>query len=327
MTRRLKGIGLISGGLDSILAVKVLQEQDLDLVGVVVITPFFRHPRISDLSSTLNIPVRVIDIGARYLEMLRDPRYGYGRNMNPCIDCHGLMLREAGRLMDREGADFLFTGEVLGQRPMSQRRDALRSVENLSGYPGRVLRPLSARLLPPTLPESRGEINRDKLLDLQGRSRKRQMALAEFYGIREYAQPGGGCMLTKEGFARRLRLLLESRPHTTLREVEFLKYGRCFQLPRGEILIVGRQKIDNEHLEALASENEAVLRAKDYPSPVGLLLAPVDPLDLSSPGALVGSYSDAPAGKPVRVEWRLGSRMGILMVEKDEGNALRKFLV
>ena len=153
--------------------------QGVEVIGVTCATFFFGADPGIQAGGTLGIPVQVLDIGEKHLEMLKKPVYGYGRWMNPCIDCHALMLQEAGRFMEEQGADFLFTGEVLGQRPMSQRRDALKNVENLAGYPGRILRPLSARLLAPTIPESEGLIDRERLLDIQGRSRKRQMALAE----------------------------------------------------------------------------------------------------------------------------------------------------
>ncbi|MGA7875473.1 MAG: tRNA 4-thiouridine(8) synthase ThiI, partial [Desulfoferrobacter sp.] len=188
-SKKAKGIGLLSGGLDSILAVKVLQQQDLDLIGIIFSTPFFGPKPGVDYEGMLSIPVMVLDIGEKHLEMLKKPVYGYGSQMNPCIDCHGLMLREAGRIMEQEDADFLFTGEVLGQRPMSQRRDSLRSVEKLSGYLGRVLRPLSAKLLAPTIVELEGLVDRGLLLDIHGRSRKKQMTLVKQFGLKDYPQP------------------------------------------------------------------------------------------------------------------------------------------
>ena len=317
--RKAKGIGLLSGGLDSILAVKVLQEQGLDLLGLIFVTPFFGPRPGVDLTKMTAIAIRPIEISEKHLEMLKKPLYGYGSQMNPCIDCHALMLREAGRLMEEEGADFLFTGEVLGQRPMSQRRDSLRSVEKLSGYEGRVLRPLSAKLLPPTLVETAGLVDREKLLDISGRSRKRQMELAERYSITDYPQPGGGCMLTNEGFVNKLREFFKRYPQASPRQVELLKWGRHFRLPAGSICAIGRHKADNENLTAHVGEEDILLRAVDFPGPTGIIVASsVVSEDLGLAASILATYSDAPKGDPgpVRIEYRSeGGTTGILSVE------------
>ncbi len=310
--RKGKGIGLLSGGLDSLLAARVLKMQDLDLIGITFATPFFGPKPGQDLAHMAGIPVLVIDITDKHLEMLRNPVYGYGSQMNPCIDCHALMLREAGRLMETENADFLFTGEVLGQRPMSQRRDSLKSVEKLAGHPGRILRPLSAKLLPPTIVETEGLVDREQLLDIHGRSRKRQTALVEFFGIKDYPQPGGGCMLTKEGFANKLRQLFARYPDAAAREVEFLKWGRHFALPNGSIFCVGRREADNDKLDFLARPADITMRVLDRPSPTGVLIASAAAEeDLEFAATIVAAYSDAVSGESVRVEWKHGDESGI----------------
>lgn len=315
------GIGLLSGGLDSILAVKVLQEQDLQLLGVTFSTPFFSGQPGVDAGRAAGIEIQVIDLTEKHLAMLRSPVYGFGSQMNPCIDCHALMLREAGQLMEQIQADFLFTGEVLGQRPMSQRRDSLRSVEKLSGYPGRILRPLSARLLPPTLVENEGKVDRERLLDINGRSRKRQIELARHYGITDYPQPGGGCMLTKEGFARKLRELFALHPEAGAGEIELLKWGRHFLLPGGILLAVGRQQTDNERLESVAGHEKMVLRVVDHPGPLGVLLHSTPENEaLALAAKVVVSYSDAPLDGPAKVEWKHAGKRGIV----TEANDLRK---
>jgi tRNA-uridine 2-sulfurtransferase len=300
--RKAKGVGLISGGLDSTLAARVLQAQGVEIVCVTFATFFFSGDAGIKAGNVWRIPVQVLDIGEKHLEMLKQPVFGYGRYMNPCIDCHALMLREAGRFMEDAGADFLFTGEVLGQRPMSQRRNALRSVENLAGYPGRIVRPLSARLLLPTIPEMEGMIDRERLLDIQGRSRKRQIALAEAYGITDYPQPGGGCILTKEGFGKKLGKMLKYFPHAAAREVELLKWGRHFILPEGSMCAVGRNQTDNDRLTSLAEPDDLVLRIVDYPGPIGLMLPSAHfENDLELAAMAVVAYSDAPLSEPVRV--------------------------
>lgn len=328
MRKKAKGIGLLSGGLDSILAFRVLGEQDVELLGLLFQTPFFGPAAGIDYEVLVRAPVEVVDITERHLEMLRGPVYGFGSQMNPCIDCHALMLREAGRRMEAIGADFLFTGEVLGQRPMSQRRDALRSVENLSGYPGRILRPLSAKLLAPTLVEQEGLVDRNRLLDIQGRSRRRQETLAAHYGIREYPQPGGGCMLTKEGFANRLRRLFELYPVVEGRQVELLKWGRTFCLPAGKICVIGRDRHDNARLEEAAGAAETVLRMQDHPGPTGVLIGlPTEVEALRATAAILAAYGDGPHGATVTVRYQSPVGSGVLDVEVLDKMAYRDWLV
>lgn len=345
-----KGIGLLSGGLDSILAVKVLQQQELDLVGVIFMTPFFGPKQGVDYERMLGIPVMVRDIGGKHLAMLKKPVYGYGSQMNPCIDCHGLMLREAGKIMEQRKGDFLFTGEVLGQRPMSQRRDSLRSVEKLSGYEGRVLRPLSAKLLPPTTVELEGKVDRSLLLDIHGRSRKRQMALAKQFGIEDYPQPGGGCILTKQGFVKKLQTLFAVHPDAGVREAHILSYGRLFQLPGGQLCVVGRDRSDNESLEQLAAQGDRVLRSVDYPGPRVVLLrgcvnsglppndalcsssdrlcaAPAHDHDVLLAAQILASYSDAPVDEDVLVEWKCGDEVGRVKQSKAERHDFQQYMV
>ncbi|HOO90034.1 MAG TPA: tRNA 4-thiouridine(8) synthase ThiI, partial [Syntrophales bacterium] len=206
---KVRGIALISGGLDSILAVKVVQEQGIEVQGVAFETPFFSAHRAVEACRNINLPLSVVDFTQDHLAMLKAPRYGYGKNMNPCIDCHILMLKKAGEMMEAQGADFVFTGEVMGQRPMSQGKQSLHVVAKRSGYQDYIVRPLSARLLPETKPEIEGKIDRLKLLDIQGRGRKRQMEMAVRYNIDHYATPAGGCLLTEPGFAKRLRDLFD----------------------------------------------------------------------------------------------------------------------
>ena len=328
MTKNVKGIGLLSGGLDSTLAVKVLQEQGIEVTGITFVTPFFGPGPGIEAGVKAGIEVLPVDISEKHLDMLKSPVYGYGSQMNPCIDCHGLMLKEAGRIMEQRGADFLFTGEVVGQRPMSQRRDSLRSVEKLSGYQGRVLRPLSAKLLPPTTVELEGLVDRERLLDISGRSRKRQTELAERYGIGDYPQPGGGCMLTKEGFANRLKELFRAYPNADVRCVELLKWGRIFRLPQGSILIAGRHKSDNSRLDALAKEMDVQLKTVDRPGPTGLIPATDNPLqDLEAAALIVASYADVQRAETTRVYWRHGRHGGIIESVCVNKESLKEMLI
>lgn len=321
MKTRGKGIGLLSGGLDSILAVKVLQEQPLDLMGITFFTPFFGPEPGLKAGRTAGIPTRAVDIGPEFLEMLKNPHHGYGRHMNPCIDCHGLMLREAARILAAEGADFLFTGEVVGQRPMSQRRAAMKTVEKMSGLSGRILRPLSAKLLEPTVVELEGIVDREKLLGLHGRGRKKQMELAAYYGIRDFPQPGGGCMLTKEGFARKVKELLAMFPDAQTGDVEWLKWGRHFRLGGSCLLTVGRSKGENERLSAMARPSDVVLRVPSHPGPTGILFGRTKKrAHVHMAAMIVTAYSDVGLGERVEVLWKQGAEQGRIAV-KNVGKA------
>ncbi|MGD8530131.1 MAG: tRNA 4-thiouridine(8) synthase ThiI [Syntrophobacterales bacterium] len=299
---KVRALGLMSGGLDSMLAVRVLLDQGIEVTGITFQTPFFGPEGAQKAADQLGIALRVVDIGEVHLEMLKNPKYGYGSQMNPCIDCHALMLRAAGRIMDKEGFDLLSTGEVLGQRPMSQRKDALRAVEKLSGYGGYILRPLSARLLPETIPEREGKVDRQRLLDIRGRSRKRQMALASRYSLKEYPSPGGGCILTKAGFADRLRDLLATQENVGLHEVELLKWGRHLRLSGGRRLVVGRVHGDNLKLQELAREEDLLLRVKGVPGPTGIMAAMAGEEEVELAAHIVAAYSDVETGKEAIVE-------------------------
>ncbi len=308
------------------LAVRVLLDQDIEMTGITFQTPFFGPEGAQKAARQLGTPLRVIDIGAVHLEMLKNPKYGYGSQMNPCIDCHALMLKTAGGIMDAEGFDFLCTGEVLGQRPMSQRKDALRAVDKLSGYGGYILRPLSAKLLWETMPEELGKVDRQRLLDIHGRSRKPQMALAAHYGIEEYPSPGGGCILTKSGFADRLRDLLATQEEVGLHDVELLKCGRHLRLPSGRRLVVGRIHADNLKLQELAREGDLLLRVEGVPTPTGLLSAESSQQELELAADIVAAYSDAETGEEAIVEVS-GKEVRKITLNTPPKEEFRKLLV
>ncbi len=297
----MKAIGLFSGGLDSILAVKVLQEQDVDVVGVTFETPFFSSGRARKIAGSIDLPLRVIDITQSHLSMLKAPPHGYGKNMNPCIDCHALMLETAGMIMDDAGADFIFTGEVVGQRPMSQTGGSLRLVAKLSGYDGLVLRPLSALLLPPTGPESEGKVDRQRLLDIQGRGRKRQMALADEYGISFYPAPGGGCLLTDPAFSERLRDLLRACPDPSVRDIELLKLGRHLRISRDVKIAVGRNREENEAILGITHESDIILSVRNVPGPVVIIPGGAGMDEVERAAAVCAFYSDASRDAHVQV--------------------------
>jgi tRNA-specific 2-thiouridylase len=238
---------------------------------------------------------------ASHLEIVRKPKYGYGRNMNPCIDCHSLMLRRAGELLEKEEASFIISGEVLGQRPMSQNLRALSTVTKASGFNGLILRPLSAKHLPLTIPEQMGWVKREELLDFSGRSRKPQMGLAKKLNIQGYPSPAGGCLLTDPIFSRRLRDLLGSGTECEVREIELLKLGRHFRLSPRAKLVVGRNKEENETIHSSFREAGLILRVESIPGPTALLCGELTQDSLNLALSITASYSDAKADHPVEV--------------------------
>ncbi len=285
-----KALGLISGGLDSSLAALTLMRQGIDVTGIAFVTPFFNAEKAKASAEELGFPLIVEDISDIHLDVLKSPRYGYGRNMNPCIDCHALMFRLAGERMSEGGFDLLFSGEVLGQRPMSQNANALRSVAKLSGYPERVLRPLSAKLLPETVMEKEGLVDRDRLLDIQGRSRKRQQAYAREWGYLNYPPSAGGCLLTEEGFSNQLRDLLQFNPEATVNDVELLKAGRQFRLSPQAKLILGRNKADNDRIQELARPEQVTMRCANFSGPLGVYCGPREGEELAMAAGILVSY-------------------------------------
>lgn len=309
-----KGLGLLSGGLDSMLAAALLRRQGVEVTCIAFETPFFGAGRARKAAAALGIPLLVQEIGAPHLEMLKNPRYGYGRNLNPCIDCHAMMFRRAGRIMEAEGFDFIFSGEVLAQRPMSQNLSALQAVAKHSGYPKHILRPLSAQLLPITAMEEAGLVDREQLLDIQGRNRRRQAELARSWGIVEYPPSGGGCLLTEKSFTGRLRDLLTHAPDCTTNDIELLKIGRQFRLSPTSKLVLGRNQEHNELLHALAAPGDLLLRCADFSGPLGLLRGEQGAETVALAAALVAAYGKGKGEGQVRVLIWQGTEERILSI-------------
>ena len=279
---QIKAIGITSGGLDSIVSALVLKEQGVDVIWLSFTTPFFSSESAQKAAEKLNIPILVRDITDRYLQMLKAPPAGYGKNMNPCMDCHALMFELAGPEMEKQGASFLFSGEVAGQRPKSQNKNSLRYVEKNSGYDGYILRPLSAKLLPETLVEKYGWVDRKKLCRISGRSRTEQRALAEKFGVTEYPSPAGGCLLTDTNFSKRLRDLMFVQKQFEKRELHLLKHGRHFRLDHRHKAIVGKTEADNNAIQEYYDKtSDLLIRHGSMPGPLVLVpgQAPADALE------------------------------------------------
>ncbi len=296
----MKALALLSGGLDSLLAARLIMEQGIEVIGVSFVSPFFGAGGAKIGAEELGIELVVIDITEEIFRTIEAPKHGYGKHMNPCIDCHAMMVKTAAGKLEELGASFIVTGEVVGQRPKSQMRFGLGAVERESGIGGRLLRPLSAKLLAPTVPELEGWVDREKLLGLHGRTRKPQIELAEQFGIERYASPAGGCLLTDENFARALK---DVRKHGALSSVDvrLISMGRQFRLTDTAKLIVGRNHAENERLFELESEGVMFIKAVEHKGPVGVFRGEPTPENLEMSSRLVARYADTEEGESIRV--------------------------
>ena len=299
-----KAIALLSGGLDSTLAVKVLLDQGITVEALNFTSPFCTctgknagcKSEAVRVAEEFKIPIKVMHKGIDYLELLRNPKHGYGKGMNPCIDCRIFLLKKAKEYMLETGADFVFTGEVLGQRPMSQRRDTLRVIEKESGLEGLLLRPLSAKHFKPTIPETEGWVDRDKLLSIQGRSRKEQFELAAELDVKNYPCPAGGCLLTDPSFVGKVRDVFDHSDELNLRDFRLLKLGRHFRIGERTKVIIGRNEVENELLERSVQIGEATVRWSGGPSPLAAVLGESSDPMLERAGQILLRYTKAEAG-------------------------------
>jgi tRNA-uridine 2-sulfurtransferase len=300
--KKARALGLSSGGLDSILSALVLRRQGIEVEWITFETPFFSPEKAIRASKTTGIPLTIKNITEEYLAMLKNPHCGYGKNMNPCMDCHSLMFGIAGTIMKENGFDFLFSGEVLGQRPMSQTLSSLRYVEKHSGYEGYIVRPLSAKRLPVTMPEKEGLISREFMFGFSGRSRKPQAALAGEFGISDYPNPAGGCLLTDKGYSRRLKDLFEHQKYFSENELNILKYGRHLRLNQSTKIIVGRNQSDNENIERLFKQvSDIMFNVNSFPGPTVVMPNGGSREIIILAASICGGYSKAPEYSPITV--------------------------
>jgi hypothetical protein len=291
-------LALFSGGLDSTLACRLVAKQGIKVVAVKFVTPFFgyellqkQNEYIQKIKETSDIDVILKDVTIPYLELLKNPAHGYGKNFNPCIDCKIFLLTEAKKMMAEIGASFLVTGEVIGQRPMSQRRDALRVIERDSGCEDILVRPLCAKNLEPTQAELDGLIDREQLLAFSGRTRKPQMQLAEQFGITDYPSPAGGCILTDPILSLRIQEYYEKQERIIPEDILLMMVGRQFKLPSGGWLAVGRNQAENIKIENLQQPGDILLEPKDIPGPSAILRYNSGPDELKTAASIVVRYS------------------------------------
>lgn len=293
----MKAIALFSGGLDSTLAMKLIINQGIEVIACNINTGFGstkdRLAHMKNMCAQVGAELRIIDIQSEYLqEVLFSPKYGYGKHFNPCIDCHGKMFEVAKRIMEAEGASFLISGEVLGQRPMSQNSESLQKVLDLSNCEGLLLRPMSAKALSPTIPEIEGWVDREKLEGIVGRNRDRQMELAEEFALSDYESPGGGCLLTDEHFSRKIRDFI-SHDTFEIADIPTLKYGRQLRLPGGAKLIIGRHAEDNEKLEAIQNSKYLHVSTGELIGPHSLISKNAGEKDKTLAAKLILAYCKA----------------------------------
>ncbi|MCK5459902.1 DUF814 domain-containing protein [Candidatus Parcubacteria bacterium] len=270
MTKRIKILLLFSGGLDSMLAAKILQEQNVKIELLAFTSYFFNSDQVKQSAKILREKVKIIDISKEHLKIVRNPRYCYGCGLNPCLDCHLLMIKKAKQILKKDKIDFIATGEILGQRPMSQNKLQFQILEKSAGLKNRILRPLSARLLEPTIFEQKGLIDRKKLLAISGRSRKAQIALIKKYKIKIFPVPAGGCILTDPIFARRLKNLFNYKKRINKNDIELLKIGRHFSAD-GAKIIIGRNHQENLQIKKLANAADILMEIDKIPGPTTLI--------------------------------------------------------
>ena len=297
---KVKALGLLSGGLDSTLAVKLMLEQGVDVIAINFVTPFCLCRKggcgATEAAKTFNIPLKTVSAGTDYLRMVRTPKYGYGKNLNPCVDCRIFMLKKAKKYAKEVGSKFIFTGEVLGQRPMSQHRIALNLIEREAGLRGKIVRPLSGLLLPETEAESKGLIDKQALRDISGRSRKKQIEMTKEFNFVNYPCAGGGCLLTDREFAKKLRDLFQHKKRIAVKEVNLLKVGRHFRIGECKI-IVGRNEAENAILMRTKQKTDYCFEVAGCGSPITILKGPKTRSAIEKAAGLTAFYSDKKSGE------------------------------
>lgn len=325
----MKALALLSGGLDSTLAVKLILEQGTNVEAINFVTPFCQCRKggcgASEAAKSFNIPLKVVSAGPDYLQVVRNPKFGYGKNLNPCVDCRIFMLKKAKKYAKEIGADFIFTGEVLGQRPMSQHKAALKLIEREAGLEGKILRPLSGKLLPRTEAEEKGFISSEALRDISGRSRKAQILMTQEFNISKYPCAGGGCLLTDKQFASKLRDLFQHKKRVTVKDVNSLKIGRHFRFGANKI-IVGRNENENRLIKQTKIKTDYFFEVPECGSPTSILQGPKTRNAIEKAASITAFHSDQKHEQTAKVSYgqnSLDKQITILLPTTIEIDALR----
>ncbi len=299
-----KIVALLSGGLDSQLAIKIMQKQGFDVSAIAIKTPFCDFDcgrgcgsEIRETADKLNVNLKTVYLGDKYIDMLKNPKHKFGSGMNPCIDCRSMMFKEAKKYMKKIKAEFIISGEVLGQRPMSQHHKALKIIEQESGLKDKIVRPLSGALLPKTEPEKRGIIKRNDLKNISGRTRKAQLNLARVLGIENPPSAGGGCLLTDKSFALRAKDLFKHIKNPNINDVDLLKVGRHFRFNKKTKLVVGRNENENEIITSLRLHDDALFDTQHYVGPISVLRGEILAHHIELAAQITLRYSDTPINK------------------------------
>ena len=322
--KKSKAVCVFSGGLDSTLAIKLMQEQRIKVIALHFASPFFgNEKKCQKTTKDLGIPLKIVDLGKDFLKILYKPKHGFGKAVNPCIDCHALMFKKAKKYAQKIRADFIISGEVLGERPFSQNKQALGIVEKEAGVVGVLLRPLSAKLLPITIAEKKGLVDRSKLLAISGRRRIEQFNLAKKFGIKDIPSPGGGCLLTCKEFGVKVKDLLKNKKNAGVLDFKLLKIGRHFRFGDNKI-IVGRNEEENKKLVELKNKTDFVFEVIDIPSPITLVQGQKTKKAIELAAQLTGFYSDCQE-KKVKVKYgkKMEKKIEIFLPKKEDIEKLR----
>lgn len=298
-----RALAMVSGGLDSILAAKLIKEQGIEVIGICFRSYFFNEENAKRMCAQIDIPLEVIDFSVEHLDVVKNPKHGRGKNMNPCIDCHAMMMRYSGELLEKLNADFIITGEVLNQRPMSQNKKALNTVRNESGFSNKILRPLCAKNLDPTEMELNGLVDREKLLDISGRSRAKQIELAAHWDIKDYPSPAGGCKLTEPNYAIRLKDLLDHQNEVEEEHLDILKLGRHFRISESSKVIAARSGDEGAALDKFIDGNDTILNPINSTGAMIILRGQYSQEDLRIAAAICARYCKEKDNELVEIKY------------------------
>ena len=324
-----RALAMVSGGLDSILAAKLVKDQGVEVIGICFKSHFFNEENAKRMVEQIGIKLEVVDFSKEHFEMVKHPKNGYGKNMNPCIDCHAMMMKYCGELLERFNADFIITGEVLNQRPMSQNKNALNKVKKESGIGEKILRPLCAKNLDETEMEKSGLVDREKLLDIEGRNRKVQMELAEKWGIKDYPSPAGGCKLTEPNYSKRLKDILKSNGDATERELELLKIGRHFRVSEKAKIISTRTADECEIMKKLLSKDDMIFLARDFKGSMVVAIGDISEEDIELAAKVTARYCKGKDENEIIVKYGMYGKPSNneIKVENVDDSYLAKYII